>query len=121
MKGFTKFASIGGLATLFQYGLMILFIEYWNIDAVITSAGSYAISAFFNYLANYYWTFNSDARHLQTLPRFILVSSLVLILNTLLFSVFFNAGLHYLIAQVMATVITLFVNFVIHKFWIYRK
>jgi putative flippase GtrA len=121
MKGFAKFVGIGGLATAFQYGLMILFIEYLSINAVVASASSYAISAFFNYLANYYLTFSSDTRHLQTLPKFILATSFVLILNTLLFSVFFNTGMHYLIAQVIATVITLFVNFAIHKFWIYRK
>jgi len=121
MKGFVKFVGVGGLATVFQYGLMIGFIEFMNIPEVPASAISYGISALFNYLANYYLTFNSDAQHLQTLPKFIVATTMVLIINTLLFSFFFNTGLHYLIAQVMATVITLFVNFVIHKYWIYRK
>ncbi|MBK8188752.1 MAG: hypothetical protein IPK77_16690 [Cellvibrio sp.] len=32
-----------------------------------------------------------------------------------------RTGLHYLVAQVIATIITLFINFSIHKIWIYRK
>lgn len=121
MKAFAKFVGIGGLATAIQYGLMILFIEFLAINAVAASASSYALSAMFNYTANYYWTFHSDAKHLQTLPKFALASILVLIINTLLFWFFLHAGLHYLVAQVIATVITLFINFSIHKIWIYRK
>jgi putative flippase GtrA len=121
MKAFVKFVGIGGLATAFQYGLMILFIEIFSINAILASAVSYAISALFNYTANYYLTFKSDAKHLQTLPKFMIATVLVLMLNTLLFSLFFKLGLHYLLAQVFATTATLFVNFIVHKFWIYRK
>ena len=121
MKAFAKFVGIGGLATAIQYGLMISFIEFLTINAVAASASSYAISAVFNYTANYYWTFNSDTKHLQALPKFALASILVLAINTLLFWFFLRTGLHYLVAQVVSTIITLFINFSIHKIWIYRK
>ncbi len=121
MKAFATFVGIGGLATALQYGLMIFLIEWLTISPVLASASSYAISALVNYTANYYLTFKSNAQHLQTFAKFMLATAVVLMVNTLLFSFFFKAGLHYLWAQIIATLITLFVNFIIHRFWIYRK
>jgi putative flippase GtrA len=126
MNSFIKFVGIGGLATALQYALMILLIEWLQLQEVLASASAYAISAIFNYLANYYFTFagisgSSNQGHLQTFSKFVVVAGLGLGLNTLLFYVLFNSGLHYLIAQVFATLVTLCVNFAAHKLWIYRK
>jgi putative flippase GtrA len=121
MNSFIKFVGIGGLATALQYALMILLIEWFQIQEVLASASAYAISAVFNYLANYYFTFGSNKNHLQTFSKFVVVAGFGLGLNTLLFYLLFNAGLHYLIAQVFATLVTLCVNFAAHKLWIYRK
>lgn len=121
MNSFIKFVGIGGLATALQYALMILLIEWLQLQAVLASATAYAISAIFNYLANYYFTFASDKNHLQAFSKFVVVAVLGLSLNTLLFYLVFNSGLHYLIAQFFATLVTLCVNFAAHKLWIYRK
>lgn len=121
MNSFIKFVGIGGLATALQYALMILLIEWFQIQEVLASASAYAISAVFNYLANYYFTFSSNQNHLHTFSKFVVVAGFGLGLNTLLFYLLFNTGLHYLIAQVFATLVTLCVNFAAHKLWIYRK
>jgi len=121
MKSFTKFIGIGGLATLLQYGLMIAFVEWLQIPEVLASAIAYGSSAVGNYLANYYWTFNSNKNHLNTFPKFVLVASAGLLLNTLIFYVLFRLDIHYMVAQIFATLVTLAFNFTAHKFWIYRK
>lgn len=133
MIKFIKFAIIGGAATLLQFFLLGLFVEAFEWAPVTASAVSYAVSAIFNYLANYYLTFASASSHKQTLPKFILVVALGLALNTSLFAMFLyvlenhllrNTNLletAYLIAQLFATLITLVVNFLAHKLWIYRR
>lgn len=133
MVKFIKFALIGGAATLLQFFLLGLFVEAFGLAPVIASAVSYALSAIFNYLANYYLTFASTSSHKQTLPKFILVVALGLALSTSLFAMFLyvleNHLLRstnlletaYLIAQLFATLITLAANFLMHKFWIYRR
>jgi putative flippase GtrA len=133
MVKFIKFVLIGGAATLLQFFLLGLFVEVFGLAPVIASAVSYAVSAIFNYLANYYLTFASTTSHKQTLPKFIVTAVLGLALSTSLFAMFlYSLETHlllgtkllataYLIAQLFATLITLVINFLMHKFWIYRR
>ncbi len=133
MVKFVKFAFIGGAATLLQFFLLGLFVELGGLIPVVASAASYAISAIFNYLANYHLTFASTSSHKQTLPKFIATAALGLALSTLLFATFLYIleshllvgtkllNTAYLIAQLFATLITLVVNFLMHKLWIYRR
>lgn len=133
MIKFVKFAFIGGAATLLQFFLLGLFVELGGLIPVVASAVSYAVSAIFNYLANYYLTFASNTSHKQTLPKFIVTVILGLALSTSLFAIFLYVlenhlllgtklfETAYLIAQLFATLATLVANFLMHKLWIYKK
>jgi putative flippase GtrA len=121
MKLFAKFFLVGGFATCLQYILMIVFIELFWVPEVLASALAYAISAIANYLANYHLTFKSQQKHILAFSKFIFVASFALAINTLLFFLVFSIGVHYLLAQIVATLVTLIINFLAHKFWIYGK
>lgn len=117
---FVRFSVVGAIATLIQFVLLYLFVELNWLDKIPASALSFVISAGCNYLMNYHMTFASRESHLQTLPKFIGVAVLGLLLNVSLFSLFILAA-HYLVAQAFATLITLCANFILHKYWIYRS
>jgi putative flippase GtrA len=121
MKRFMIFASVGGLATLIQFALLALMVEFKLLPAVAASAVSYALSAIFNYFANYHLTFTSNISHKETFPKFAVTAMLGLCVSTLLFAFFLFLINQYLIAQCLATGITLVLNFSVHKWWIYRK
>ncbi|WP_111641269.1 GtrA family protein [Marinimicrobium alkaliphilum] len=116
-----RFVLVGGVATGAQYVSLILFVESRLLPAVAASASAYAIGAAVNYLLNYYFTFASRQRHRDTLSKFVLVVALGLGLNTLSFWLLLLVLPWYLLAQVGATMITLVVNYLLHKHWIYRK
>lgn len=115
------FTGVGGAATLLQLGLMALIVELRLMPEVAASAVSYGISAVFNYMANYHLTFASTSNHRETLPKFAVTATLGLSVSTLLFTLFFYSINQYLVAQCLATGITLVLNFSIHKWWIYRN
>ena len=130
MIRFAKFVGIGGLSTLLQFLLLMLFVEFNLTAEVVASALAYALSSIFNYWANYRYTFASNSSHRDTLPKFIAAVALGLSANTLLYASFLYAldnylltGMdkNYLIAQFFATSITVFLNFLVHKMWIYRN
>jgi len=133
MVKFIKFVVIGGAATLLQFFLLGLFVELGWLRPTLASATSYACSSVFNYLANYHLTFTSKQNHSQTLPKFVVTALIGVALNTALFSFFLFlldnyllTGTNlltaaYLIAQLFATLLTLIVNYLMHKFWIYRR
>lgn len=127
MMHFIKFLGIGGIATLLQFLILAALVElelapalFGLEPAVVASALSYFLSAIFNYLANYYFTFASSSSHSKTLPKFALTVALGLSLSTLLFAGFFHLFGYYLLAQLLATGITVCLNFLIHKLWIYK-
>ncbi len=130
MRRFALFLGIGGLSTLIQFLLLILFVESRLLPEVSASVASYVLSSIFNYWANYHYTFNSRSNHKETLPKFVVAVAIGLSTNTALFAAFlliFEHYLplpwveHYLAAQFLATGITVVLNFCVHKFWIYRK
>lgn len=128
-----KFVFIGGAATLLNFFLLWLFVEMSWLAPTAACAASYACSSVFNYLANFHFTFTSKQSHSRILPKFVVTAAIGMALNTLLFTFFlFLLNSHlligtnllntaYLIAQVFATLLTLIVNFLMHKFWIYRR
>jgi putative flippase GtrA len=144
MKHFIKYLGIGIISTLIQFLLLTLLVkfrltpelivttavyplssifnpyEFKLAPEVMASAASYFLSSIFNYLANYHLTFSSNASHFKTLPKFIVAVSLGLTANTSLFALFFHIFANYIAAQFLATGITVFLNFLVHKLWIYR-
>lgn len=132
MKNFFKFVLIGGIATALQFSILTIFVKFFAFNPTASSALAYLCGGIFNYLANYHYTFSSNSPHKSTLPKFSVTVLAGMSLNTASFHVFYNTIttttfipqiLHsytYLIAQLFATLVTLFFNFTIHKIWIYR-
>lgn len=119
-KRFGRFLLVGGSATLLQYLLLILLAEMTPLAHHYCSAFSYALAAVFNYLANYYFTFQASSKHSSTSFRFAITVALGLGLNTLVFYLANTLLPHYLLSQIVATGVTLTSNYLLHKHWTYR-
>ena len=115
------FLLIGLFATGLQFLLLTVFIEIFALHKVFASALSYALSAIANYLLNYHCTFNSQQQHRSTLPKFRATAMFGLLINTLSFGIMLRLFEHYLIAQIIATGITFVINYLLHRYWIYRS
>lgn len=118
---FSRFLLVGGTATALQFGLLIVFVEAAGLPPVFSSAASYTISAVYNYLMNNTLTFKSTKKHIETFPKFAIVVFIGVNVNTLLFAAFLQIIGIYVIAQCGAVVGTVLVNYVLHKYWIYRS
>ena len=71
-----------------------------------------------NYLLSHHWVFHSKQKYLETLSKFVAVGGLGLVLNAAIMYVLVTvASMHYLLAQVAATGIVLFWNFLGNRFW----
>jgi putative flippase GtrA len=111
---------VGGSATLIQFAVLILMIELAGVNKIVASMVSYVISAGCNYLLNYYFTFSSQQSHWRTLPKFVVVVSIGLSVNTVTFSSALNIA-PYILAQLVAVAAALLTNLLLHKYWIYRS
>jgi len=116
-----RFLMAGGLATIFQYGALLLLVEAGHANEVLASAVGYTIGALVNYVANYYFTFASSSKHLPTMLKFFTIVALGLGLNTLtMYLGHAIMGIHYIASQVIATGLVFVWNFIGHKFWTYQ-
>lgn len=122
LEKFLKFAGVGAVATLVQYVLLVLIIEQSAVNETLASAVSFSFSAIINYLLNYRFTFESDLRHRQVVPKFFITALIGLCINTLVFEILLTLGnVHYLVCQLVATFIVLIWNFVINAKWSFHR
>ncbi|WP_219339903.1 GtrA family protein [Spartinivicinus marinus] len=121
IKTFSKFIGIGVIATLIQYIGMIFFIEFGEFSQTLSSALSFAISAIFNYLLSYSFTFRASSRHSTSLIKFSIVALSGLVLNTAIFYlVKNNIAIHYIFSQCIATAAVLLWNFYFNLKWTFK-
>lgn len=117
---FVKFVLVGGASTACQFAALVFLIEFLAINPVIASASSYLCGAVCNYLLNYYITFRmKSSGHLDAFPKFVLVVIIGLSVNTSVFTLFLALLDLYLLAQIVAIMITLIANYLLHRYWIY--
>lgn len=117
-----KFAAVGAMATLFQYAILVCLIEVFKVDAVWSSATGFIVSAVFNYLANYYFTFGSSEHHGTAIIRFVIVATAGLAINTIgMLFLIKVVVLHYFLSQVICTGLVFIWNFIFSRYWTYKS
>ncbi len=144
---FVKFLMVGTLGFIIDFGTLTFLIEVVNLPGLVeqntpfpsfvglalANSISFTLAVLSNFTFNRYWTYpesRSKRKRIQ-LPQFGLVSVLGLIINTAIFvlatPIFNNiigsidvlagsiAG--YIPAKILATMMVLFWNFFVNRFW----
>ncbi len=62
-----RFGMVGGIATVVQYGLYVVFVHAVGTTAVVSTMISYAISFILNFFLSSYFTFHSSPNALKGL------------------------------------------------------
>lgn len=120
-KQFMSFATVGAIATLIHYAVLVFLTELAYAGPVAASAVGFSVSAIFNYLGNYFFTFSSTERHHLAVIKFAVVAISGLALNTFgMYIAVRVVGLYYLLAQVLCTGIVLVWNFTLNRAWTFR-
>ncbi len=117
LSRFVRFVLVGGIATAIQYALLVLLVRGFGIAPTPASSVGFALSAVVNYLLNYRYTFRSHRPHVPAMAKFGLLAAVGLLINAAIMYLMVAAGAHYLIAQVCATGVVLFWNFIGNSFW----
>ena len=121
-RQFARFVLVGAFATALHYAMLVALVEGLHLAPVVGSSIGFATSALCNYLLNRRFTFRSHRRHGEAAPRFVAVALTGFALNALVVWLAFDVGgLHYLAAQVLATLATLAWNFAAHRHWTFRR
>lgn len=121
IQQFIKFAGVGAVAFVIDYGFLVIFTELFGINYLISATLSFIISVIFNYVASMRYVFS----HKEGMSRrrefviFVILSVLGLGLNNLCMYVGVEfLSIHYLVTKIGATVIVAIFNFVTRKIFL---
>jgi putative flippase GtrA len=117
-----KFLSASGLATAFQYVLLLALVELGSAAVVPASIAAYAGGSGLNYWLRRGFVFRSRACHRRAVPRYLVVAGVGLGLTGLMMRLGVDyLSLPYPVSQVAATALVLGWNFTAHRLWTFAE
>ena len=122
LKRILKFGLTGVANTLVDVGVCWILNQLLGMNIYLANVIGYGAGMLNSYLINRSWTFASrDRLFSMQLVRFLLVNLSALALSTLLIRLLTGFGLGDMWAKLGATGITLVVNFLASRFWVFRS
>ncbi len=132
---FFKFLIVGTIGFGVDFGLLTFLVEIVGLEPVVANTFSFSAAVVSNFTLNRYWTYpdsRSKRRRIQLL-QFGMVSIIGLAINNLILvllqhpfdgllrAVHAPQGLGgYIPAKMVATIVVLFWNFFVNRFWTYN-
>jgi putative flippase GtrA len=147
---FAKFLVVGTLGFIIDFGTLTFLVEVVDLPGIVSentqfsemvglimaNTISFSLAVFSNFTLNRFWTYpeSRSVRKRVQLPQFTLVSIAGLVINNVIFALsvplfdrlistvaFFPAAIEaYIPAKMLATIVVLFWNFFINRYWTYR-
>ena len=118
---FLKFGVVGALATLIDYGILMVLSQVAGWDPLPASAVSFTVSLVFNYVASMRFVFErrDDLSRRRELAIFVALSLVGLAINSaLMWAGTDGLELDYRLVKVAATAIVTTYNFVTRKIFL---
>jgi putative flippase GtrA len=114
----TTYASVGAAATAVHYAILVGLVEAGGWRPVPATLCGYVAGGVVAYLLNRRHTFGSDRPHAEAGWRFALTAFIGFCITYALMSLFVERlGAPYLPAQIVTTVLAMFVTFAINRSW----
>lgn len=119
---FFIFASVGVIGTIVHYTALIIVVDGFHATPVFGSSVGFVLGAFVNYALNRRYTFRSQKKHIDAMPRFYLIAAAGFGLNGgIVFLLTEIIDMHYLLAQIAATGVVLLWNFTGNHLWTFAN
>jgi putative flippase GtrA len=117
---FLRFASIGALATVLHYSILVFLVDVLHGPVIISTSIGFIAGAVLSYSLNRKITFSHQPHFTHGLVKFVIVGFAGLGINASIVAVLIWTGLQYLLAQMVATSIVLVWNFFVARLMVFR-
>lgn len=117
---FVRFLGAGATATTLHYATLIALVSF-GAPALPASAAGSVVGLLTHYFISSRWVFVHARPERTAFVRFLLVSVLAFLLNSLLMWGGLAVGLHYLNAQIVSTLLVMLINYVLHANWTFMN
>lgn len=113
-----RFAVVGGLAFVVDFGLLLLLTEVAHINYLVSATISFIVSVLVNYVLSVYWVFDRSKQRNSTLKIilfFVLATCGLFINNAIMWFSVEILAISYIIGKLVATFVVMVFNFVTRK------
>ncbi len=131
---FSKFLVVGAIGFVIDFGTLSLLKELVHLPTLIANTISFTMAVISNFTLNRYWTYpdSRDKSLGSQLGQFAVVSIIGLAINNTLLALLEGpfdswlasadllAGRGYIPAKAIATIVVLFWNFFVNRYWTYN-
>lgn len=120
---FIRFCLIGVVSFCIDFGVYFIFTRFVGLYYILSGFLSFMVAVTFSFFANRAWTFKvaSEVENKLQALKFFLTSSIGIAINLSLFYLVVDF-LHWydLPAKIAMTVLVVFFNFSLNKFWTFK-
>ena len=117
-SAFGRYLAVGAAATAVHYLLLVALVELAGSAAAPAAAFGAIFGALVAYAGNRRFTFAGRPPHFRSLPRFLTVAASGAAASaSIVWTGTEVAGMHYLVAQVVATLFVLWSGFMLNRRW----
>ncbi|WP_170314684.1 GtrA family protein [Aquibium carbonis] len=116
-----RFAAVGIAATSSHALTTIVLVSFLAGNPTLAMVIGTVVGVATSYLGNALWTFGATGRHVDHLPRFLLVYGVIMSFNALtMFLLEQIVGLNYLIPLAIALTISPALTFILNERYVFR-
>ncbi|MEO7337788.1 MAG: GtrA family protein [Caldimonas sp.] len=120
MQRFARYSAVGALATAAHYLVLLLCVEGAGLPAWIGSGIGAVIGAQVAYFGNRHYTFAHRGAVASSWMKFQGTALIGGLVGMAVVAAGVKLGLHYLVAQMIATALSLVLTFAINRAWSFR-
>jgi putative flippase GtrA len=115
-----RYAAVGAIATAVHYALLAWGVEMARWPAWLASGVGAVVGAQVAFIGNRRFTFGHDGTAAAPWLKFQLTALFGALLGMGVVGLAVHAGWHYLVAQVLATLLVVGVTFIINRHWTFE-
>lgn len=120
MKRFLRYGLVGAVATATHYALLVLWVEALRWPAPLGSGVGAVVGAQVAFFGNRGWTFGHQGPLAPAWARFQGTALLGAVVGMGVVAAALALGWHYLVGQVLATLVGLVLTFLVNRAWTFR-
>jgi dolichol-phosphate mannosyltransferase len=120
---FIKFSLVGASNTLIHLAILYILTEYLGFYYLLASFIGFVIAVTNSFILNTLWTFKKDIKEKVGFrySKFFTISVIAALINiSLLYIITEYFGIWYILSQIIATSVSLIVNFIGNKIWTFK-
>lgn len=117
---FCRFIIIGGGTAVLYLSLLALCKNIFEFSAVLSVLLAYPCAICFNYIAHYYWTYNSSSKHAKSVLRYIVTNAILYVVSVVATQLIGEKlAIPFLYFQVVLIGFLAVLTYIIQRTWIF--